>query len=286
MDIETLCKFDIRLSYFTEKDHDIWNNLNRFARTLWFEKAICGPDIEYSRFAVDTFRLYPQYISWTYSPRKNGGYLLTDNTIIINADLMNGWWNLFKRIANISPENSRSQIVPQLFESFENITETTLSSQLVKSYGHSSDVWDTFLNYLDVVYTIGNITPAGANPGGSGLDLWFANLATIKNWFNNPQISTSKKSIISKWLPLLESYYSPNNDQSWSKFIKDHFFDVYIDFELTSMSSFPKNDDDLVSLFNTLTKLISERSQAICTTILENNKCINYSSIPNHTIVT
>lgn len=181
--------FDVRLSYLTEKEIEQWNSLNQLARTLWFENTISGPDLEYSRFSVEIFKLYPHYCTWSHVPRQNGGYVLQNNspdsTLTINADLMNGWWNIFKRLTNGKlTSTTRSANTFQLYKDYYQLPDSEIANTLSKNFGHNQGVWDTFLKYLNYVYTIGNLSPSGANPGG-GLDLWTNKLSKLKQqWFD------------------------------------------------------------------------------------------------------
>ncbi len=181
--------FDVRLSYLTEKEIEQWNSLNQLARTLWFENTISGPDLEYSRFSVEIFKLYPHYSAWSHVPRQNGGYVLqnnsSDSTLTINADLMNGWWNIFKGLTNRKLRSTtRSENAIQLYNDYYQLSDSEIANTLSQNFGHNQRVWDAFLKYLNHVYAIGNLSPAGANPGG-GLDLWTNKLSKLKQqWFD------------------------------------------------------------------------------------------------------
>lgn len=294
----SLNTFDIRLSYLTQKDIETYNNLNTFAQTLWFEKFICGPDIEYSRFSVEFFKRYPCYSTWSYVPRQNGGYILEKSALTINSDLMNGWWNIFKRLANHKLVNSnRENNVISLYNTFKDITNADLLNCLSTKFGHNQNVWSAFLNYLNVVYTIGNLTPTGANPGGNGLDLWHCKLLLLKEqWFEKTYSEqeklynncSSRKTTINKWAPFLwSSYSSPkdaNKENSWEKYINDHFFNDFVDekYNLLPFSLDMNNDTSVEHFLNQLSSQITGRGERI---LNAQENSINFDSIPYYSII-
>lgn len=271
--------FDVRLSYLTEKEIEQWNSLNQLARTLWFENTISGPDLEYSRFSVEIFKLYPHYSAWSHVPRQNSGYVLQNNspnsTLTINADLMNGWWNIFKRLTNNKLTSiNRSSNILRLYNDFYKISDYEISTELSIKFGHNTEVWDSFLKYLNHVYTIGNLSPSGANPGG-GLDLWTNKLSKLKQqWFdqkleNRQEIynnHNSNNTVLAKWSSLLwQSYNSSDDVQNWKSFIDDHFLNGYVDsdYQLLPLNFDLSNDDSIISSLDKLTEIIIKRGTAI-----------------------
>lgn len=290
--------FDVRLSYLTEKEIEQWNSLNQLARTLWFENTISGPDLEYSRFSVEIFKLYPHYCTWSHVPRQNGGYVLQNNspdsTLTINADLMNGWWNIFKRLTNGKlTSTTRSANTFQLYKDYYQLPDSEIANTLSKNFGHNQGVWDTFLKYLNYVYTIGNLSPSGANPGG-GLDLWANKLSKLKQqWFdqnseNRQEIYNNRNSnntVLAKWSSLLwQSYNSSDNIQNWKSFIDDHFLNEYVDsdYKLPPLYFDLSNDDSIISLLDKLTEIIIKRGTAISN---KANKSISFDSIEHYSII-
>lgn len=290
--------FDVRLSYLTEKDIEQWNSLNQLARTLWFENTISGPDLEYSRFSVEIFKLYPHYCTWSHVPRQNGGYVLQNNspdsTLTINADLMNGWWNIFKRLTNGKlTSTTRSANTFQLYKDYYQLPDSEIANTLSKNFGHNQGVWDTFLKYLNHVYTIGNLSPSGANPGG-GLDLWANKLSKLKQqWFdqnseNRQEIynnHNSNNTVLAKWSSLLwQSYNSSDNIQNWKSFIDDHFLNEYVDsdYKLPLLYFDLSKDDSIISLLDKLTEIIIKRGTAISN---KANKSISFDSIEHYSII-
>ena len=288
-----ISKFDIRLSYLTTNDIKQWDKLNRFSRTLWFENTISGPDIEYSRLSIEIFKLYPQYSTWSHVPRKNGGYLLQNNNsnsiLTINADLMNGWWNIFKSLSGKKlPNRMRSDNILPLYNEFDQIPDKKISEQLSKKFGHKIEVWDAFLNYLGTVYTIGNLSPAGANPGGGGLDLWTDKLLTLKqDWFD--KLSSDQQpedsAILNKWKPLLQQLYSSiDKNANWKNFIDDHFYLQYVNdkYELSPLTLDINKDESIVSFLDQFSGRIIKRGETIKHSI---NKTIEFDTIPYNSIV-
>ena len=290
--------FDVRLSYLTEKEIEQWNSLNQLARTLWFENTISGPDLEYSRFSVEIFKLYPHYCTWSHVPRQNGGYVLQNNspdsTLTINADLMNGWWNIFKRLTNGKlTSTTRSANTFQLYKDYYQLPDSEIANTLSKNFGHNQGVWDTFLKYLNHVYTIGNLSPSGANPGG-GLDLWANKLSKLKQqWFDQNSETrqeiynnhNSNNTVLAKWSSLLwQSYNSSDNIQNWKSFIDDHFLNEYVDsdYKLPTLNFDLSNDDSIISLLDKLTEIIIKRGTAISN---KANKSISFDAIEHYSII-
>lgn len=290
--------FDVRLSYLTEKEIEQWNSLNQLARTLWFENTISGPDLEYSRFSVEIFKLYPHYCTWSHVPRQNGGYVLQNNspdsTLTINADLMNGWWNIFKRLTNGKlTSTTRSANTFQLYKDYYQLPNSEIANTLSKNFGHNQGVWDTFLKYLNHVYTIGNLSPSGANPGG-GLDLWANKLSKLKQqWFDQNSETrqeicnnhNSNNTMLTKWSSLLwQSYNSSDNIQNWKSFIDDHFLNEYVDsdYKLPTLNFDLSNDDSIISLLDKLSEIIIKRGTAISN---KANKSISFDAIEHYSII-
>lgn len=231
-------------------------------------------------------------------PRQNGGYLLQNNSsnpiLTINADLMNGWWNIFKRLTNnkLTNTNRSSNILP-LYNDFCKISDYEISTELSKKFGHNTEVWDAFLKYLDLVYTIGNLSPTGANPGGNGYDLWTTKLSYLKQqWFDKSytekeeiyKTRASNNSTLSKWAPLLWQSYNSNCEENWKNFINDHFYHQYVnnDYSLSLFSPDTKDDNSIVSFLNQLSEIIINRGTDI---IKATNKTISFDTIPYYSIV-
>lgn len=290
--------FDVRLSYLTEKEIEQWNSLNQLARTLWFENTISGPDLEYSRFSVEIFKLYPHYCTWSHVPRQNGGYVLQNNspdsTLTINADLMNGWWNIFKRLTNGKlTSTTRSANTFQLYKDYYQLPDSEIANTLSKNFGHNQGVWDTFLKYLNYVYTIGNLSPCGANPGG-GLDLWTNKLSKLKQqWFDQESEirqeiynnHNSNNTVLAKWSPLLwQSYNSSDYVQNWKSFINDHFLNGYVDsaYQLLPLKFDLKDDNSIILSLNQLTEIIIKRGIDISNKV---NKSISFDAIEHYSII-
>lgn len=290
--------FDVRLSYLTEKEIEQWNSLNQLARTLWFENTISGPDLEYSRFSVEIFKLYPHYCTWSHVPRQNGGYVLQNNspdsTLTINADLMNGWWNIFKRLTSGKlTSKTRSANTFQLYKDYYQLPNSEIANTLSKNFGHNQGVWDTFLKYLNHVYTIGNLSPSGANPGG-GLDLWANKLSKLKQqWFDQNSETRQEiynnhnfnNTVLAKWSSLLwQSYNSSDNIQNWKSFIDDHFLNEYVDsdYKLPTLNFDLSNDDSIISLLDKLSEIIIKRGTAISN---KANKSISFDAIEHYSII-
>ena len=146
-----------------------------------------------------------------------------------------------------------------------------------------------FLNYLDTVYTIGNLSPAGANPGGGGLDLWTDKLLKLKqNWFDksssDQQPEYAPNSILDKWKPLLQQSYPSIDKNNWKNFIDNHFYLQYVDdeYELSPLTLNINENESIVSFLAQLSGRIIERGRTIEDSI---NKTIEFDTIPYNSIV-
>ena len=203
---------------------------------------------------------------------------------------MNGWWNIFKKLSGNNLTNTkRSDTTLQLYNEFYQLSDKEISTHLSIKFGHNIKVWDTFLNYLDTVYTICNLSPAGANPGGGGLDLWTDKLLKLKqNWFDKPssdqQPEYAPNSILDKWKLLLQQSYPSIDKNNWKNFIDNHFYLQYVDdeYELSPLILNINEDESIVSFLDQLSGRIIECGRTIEDSI---NKTIEFDTIPYNSIV-
>ena len=247
MSFTELVSFDIRKTYLKESQLKSWEEQNRLYRTLWFANEVGGPDVEFCQFSVDIFKLYSFYSNWDKIDRKNGGYILKKiNKFDITADLMNVWWYLFKKFIR-SKKRSKRDIIRDVVEQIREIKENELVEQLMEKYNRDEKTCKALLKFLDCVYTIGNISPAGCNKGGGGYDFWDRKLELLKdNWFNISYQNREKiyeaasekmprtKTYIEKWAPFLWGSFTKHHDQDnddtdWNNFICKNYYQDYVD---------------------------------------------------------
>lgn len=97
-------------------------------------------------------------------------------------DIMNGWWFCFKDIFHIDNivRNSKSEKDKKAKdESLQRMMDIMKKNgeecgELIKTYNVQYELFESFINYLRVVYTVGNITPVpkGCNRYSGDLDTW------------------------------------------------------------------------------------------------------------------
>lgn len=248
MNIEELVKFDLRKTYLTDSQLAFWEENNILFNTLWFDMNIGGPDVEFSYVAQKLFTINEIYNSWTIIPKENAGYSLkSESGIIITSDVMSGRWMFMKQLMKADcKKDNRQELIEKLFDDikiYRECKDEELCNILSNKYGrdHETETWENLLSYLDIVYTIGNLTPAGANPGGNGYDNWTSKLTTLykRYFFGTP---ASDKSIIHKWIPFLSEYYpiddketacKEHREEQWKKFIEDNLFQPYVNEDMT-----------------------------------------------------
>lgn len=241
MNIEELVKFDLRKTYLTDSQLAFWEENNILFNTLWFDMNIGGPDVEFCYMAQKLFTINEIYNSWTIIPKKDAGYSLkSESGIIITSDVMSGRWMFMKRLMETEcKENNRQELTEKFFDNIKDIgkcKDEELCDKLEEKYGRDRETWENLLSYLDIVYTIGNMTPACANLGGNGFDNWTSKLKKLHDeYFFGPP--ASEKSIIHKWIPLLSKYYPINKatpcEEQWKKFIEDNLFQPYVNEDMT-----------------------------------------------------
>lgn len=283
MNIKEVIKFDLRKSFLTKLQLEEWEKNNILYNTLWFDINISAPDIEFSYITQRLFQINKTYSSWEIVPRKNGGYVLQNNKgLTITSDLMSGRWWFMKKLMGVKEgKKTRSELSLLYYndiEPFRKLQGEDLYSVLVRKYGYNDEMWKNFISYLNVVYTIGNMTPAGANPGGNGCDNWISKLKKLHNnyFIGEPD---SDKSIIKKWKPFLDEIYKNNRDldDKWTSFIKDNFFQSYVDknFKVKKID-FNNLNDAIVKSY----EMILDRGKLIQENQNYNNKNYNFIKLP------
>lgn len=290
MNFNELVSFDIRKTYLMETELKSWDKQNILYNTLWFENEDRGSDVEYCTFSVYIFKLYSFYSDWDKVDHKGGGYILNKSSDFkITADVMNGWWYPLKRYfkrqnQKISKKDSVSELVKEVEEA-KYKKDNDLIKWLSDNYNQDKKICEALLKFLDNVYTIGNISPAGNNSGTGGFDFWNRKLELLKdNWFdksyqdkkdiyqtaiNNPK----NRNNTLKWAPFLWECFtdhdSNNPDNEWKKFIDENFYQDYVKVEekynirpLLETTTAPE-DEDLCEKMKEITERIKERGKKI-----------------------
>ena len=141
-----------------------WENWNILYKTLAYELS-SSRDVESYRYVRNqVFEYFPdrtKYISGT-----------------ITLDIMNGWWFCFKYLFGLDKKNSRKskQTKKYLFTLQEQIKDINKEVDLIdfvyQIYGITKVEIKSLLDFFNVVYTIGNITPVNNNPHADCFDSW------------------------------------------------------------------------------------------------------------------
>ncbi len=211
---------DIRLCdwYLTEAEQNEWKKRNSLYNSVWFyvNKGYM-PDIEYSDTAVKSYRKYPFFSDWQYMYKYDGGKVLVSPFgTSISADLMTGWWNPFKAFTKMSGRNELNERFLETIPS-----DDTVLDWLVERSKSTESESRSLLNFLDVVYTVGNMIPAPINWIGQGPDTWDYKLNGI---MENKTINAKE------WNGYIEKYYYGNNkDEKMKDFISKNYLEMYFD---------------------------------------------------------
>ncbi len=161
-------KYDFR-TCIVEKDPNIeywgnWKHWNVLYKTLAYEIS-SYKDVERDEYVREQifkcFKNYKQYVGEEAS-----------------LDIMNGWWFCFKKLFNIKTGRQNSltkKFISDMMEEINNVNDKEKLVEIIfKKYGIDKSVLKVFLEYLEVVYTIGNITPVpkGGNVRADDFDSW------------------------------------------------------------------------------------------------------------------
>lgn len=148
-------------------DKEYWNNWKRWNilyKTLAYELS-SSRDVESYGYVknqvLEYFSDCTKYISGT-----------------ITLDIMSGWWFCFKYLFDLDKRINRNskQAKKYLFTLQEQIKDINKEVDLIdfvcKNYSIAKMEIKSLLDFLDVVYTIGNITPVNNNPNADCFDSW------------------------------------------------------------------------------------------------------------------
>lgn len=143
-------------------------------KTLWF--AAKGIDVEYSKAAVDSYNKYTVFAENNKSIIKNEteeNRLDVCNGERIYADLMNGWWYPFKVLFGLQGKKEKicENLIKKLDEKAE-LNDTIAFETLYEGKKYNEALRKALVKFLNVVYTIGNMTPTVQITRANMLDNW------------------------------------------------------------------------------------------------------------------
>ena len=135
-----------------------WGNRNILYKTISYELSASRDVESYAYVKQKAFENYwPNYKDYK------------------TADIMNGWWYCFKDVFDIN-DSRRSdktlQFLNQIKSSIEGMNDYEVVEYLCGEYKKDKSLYITLLEFLKLIYTIGNITPAKENRNRSKRDNW------------------------------------------------------------------------------------------------------------------
>ncbi|MDD6216208.1 MAG: hypothetical protein PUB28_05550 [Roseburia sp.] len=188
-----------------------WDDWNILYRTLAYELSSSRDVESYGYVKMQVLKYFPnckEYLNGT-----------------IALDIMNGWWFCFKTLFGL--ENRKSEktklFFKQLNEEIINVTEDDLCDKIMNEYKIKKEYIKSLLDYLHVVYTIGNITPVSNNLHADCFDSWeykllkqdwqkctenidymeyfvLGDYSKQKQWWNDIKKSSDSKAVIFKYM--------------------------------------------------------------------------------------
>ena len=218
--------------YLDKKEQEDWDKRNILYNTIWFYLNKQGkmPDIEYSDSAIKIYKNISYYQSWeiTYHSRKE-----------INIDFLNE-----------IPSEKNSNLIEWFKKKNSKINKICIKS---------------FLRFLGLIYTAGNIIPAPINwKSGSSLDGWDYKFKIIVSDNNNAQ------GLI--WKDYINNSYIGNDfKEKANHFIVANHLEMYIDNDKIISFWDPEqiinyhniSPSQWTIYFKTVSKCIEERTQKI-----------------------
>lgn len=136
-----------------------WGNWSVLYKTLSYELSA-------SR-GVESYTYVRQKAFETYCPDYKKRYAI--------ADIMNGWWYCFKVVFDINTgrhSDKTLQFLNEMKSTIEGMDDYEVVEYLCDKYKKEKSLYIALLEFLKVIYTIGNITPAKENRNRSRLDNW------------------------------------------------------------------------------------------------------------------
>ena len=252
--------------YLNKKEQEDWDKRNILYNTIWFYLNKQGkmPDIEYSDSAIKIYKNISYYQSWeiTYHPY-GGKNILPPNVDHFNADIMTGWFNPFKHLVGL---NSRKEINIDFLNEIPSEKNSNLIEWFKKKNSKINKICiKSFLRFLGLIYTAGNIIPAPINwKSGSSLDGWDYKFKIIVSDNNNAQ------GLI--WKDYINNSYIGNDfKEKANHFIVANHLEMYIDNDKIISFWDPEqiinyhniSPSQWTIYFKTVSKCIEERTQKI-----------------------
>lgn len=143
------------------KNWDTWNILYK---TLAYELSSSRDVESYEDVKTQVFEYFPDYSK----------YIKGTATL----DIMNGWWFCFKYLFGLDEKANRGgtstkEYLLNLNASIKDFNkESDLIKFICKNNGIKEEYIKSLLDFLKVVYTIGNITPININSHADCFDSW------------------------------------------------------------------------------------------------------------------
>ena len=222
---------DLRVNdfYLTEEQKCDWHKRNILYNTLWFaQNKSYMPDIEYSDLAISNYKEIPCYKDWGCIYHSGGGkVLITPKGKIITADLMTGWWNPFKYFLKL-PIDGRQESMEKLLEEVpkEKDEKDRIIKWIQEKNNAAKEECNALLDFLNVVYTSGNIIPDPINwISGRGIDSWEYKLHKI---FQYQDDSTSDDANVKAWNDYINDIFKKNSlEENRKFFIEENRLQMY-----------------------------------------------------------
>lgn len=270
---------DLRIDnyYLTEKEKEEWKKRNIIYNTLWFycNKTTGKPDIEYSNSAIVSYKRIEHFKTWNDKQIKNKNVLVPPNSNDpIKADIMTSWWSPFKHFLKLEGDKKPlcQELLADLNSSIDYDLKKWLKEKVKGDEKPTDDNCYCLIEFLNVVYTIGNIIPAPINNKGNGkLDNWYDK---TKNIFTNHE----KGITIKTWEKYIRNYFGEPNQDDLTKyldFIDKNHLSMYYKTEKNEIEALTvgvnkclkdMTFDDWGKYFKTYTERIQARNKelAIC----------------------
>lgn len=179
---------DLRTSYLNDEQRQKWIISNVFFNTLYFDNEVKvkgKPDVEYCQEALKCYKRIDYYKEWKEWNDKGQYGLINPNGRRIRADLMTGWWNPTKWFLRIN--GNRKTLSSKLYRTccesnVQKMNYKEVTEWLSKEFSRSIAACRALCDFLEVVYTEGNIIPIGMSYSpGSTLDGWDTKMLEIFN---------------------------------------------------------------------------------------------------------
>ncbi|EFZ33636.1 hypothetical protein NQ504_09805 [Ligilactobacillus ruminis] len=202
--------------YLTLEEQNNWDDNNILYNNIWFfinkQKM---PDIEYSDAAISIFKSQDFYHSWNVMYHACGGkVILPPKEDTFNADIMTGWWNPCKYFIGLK---SRTDITPEFLKEIPQKRDCLFDWVKDKNPDIKEKHFNSFISFLEIVYTAGNLIPAPLNwKAGRSLDGWDYKLDNILN---------QKDSQGEQWYQYIVNNY--NSEKPFECFIEKNNLQMY-----------------------------------------------------------